>query len=77
MPNANKKGGPARATPKISHIPHDTRLAVSMREAAGYLSVSERTIWAMCNRGELRSVTIGRCRRIPMDALLALLGGGA
>ena len=45
-----------------------------MREAAAMLAVSERTVWGMCYRGELPSVLIGRCRRIPLDALRALMG---
>lgn len=74
----NKKGAARQGkSPQLTTAFDDSRMAVSMREAAGYLSVSERTIWAMCNRGELLSVTIGRCRRIPMAALRELLGGGA
>lgn len=73
----NKKGAARQGkSPQPTTALDDTRMAVSMREAAGYLSVSERTIFSMCNRGELRSVKLGRCRRIPMDAILELLGGG-
>ncbi len=53
----------------------DTRLAYSMREVASMLGMSERSIWALCSRGELRSVKLGRSVRIPADAVAELLGG--
>jgi excisionase family DNA binding protein len=45
------------------------RLQVSIREAARLLSFSERTVYALLERGELRSVGQGRLRRIPVDEL--------
>ena len=54
----------------------DSRLAVSMREAAGMLSISERSVWTLVNRGELRSFRVGRSVRIPIDALRELAAGG-
>ena len=77
MRTQNKKGAPRLGMPPIVSAPDDSRLAVTMREAADLLAVSERTIWTMCNSGELPSVLIGRCRRIPMDALRRLIGGDA
>ena len=53
------------------------RLAVTMREAAEMLSISERSVWTLVNRGELRSFKVGRSVRIPIDALRELAGGGA
>ena len=73
----NKKGAAAKQNPKLPTTHDDSRLAVTMREAADLLAVSERTIWTMCNSGELPSVLIVRCRRIPMDALRRLIGGDA
>ena len=52
------------------------RLAVTMREAAEMLSISERSVWTLVNRGELRSFKVGRSVRIPIDALRELAGGG-
>lgn len=54
----------------------NSRLAVTMREAAAMLSISERSVWTLVNRGELRSFKVGRSVRIPIDALLELAGGG-
>jgi excisionase family DNA binding protein len=77
MRNTNKKGGPGKAPPKVSSSLDDTRLAYSMREVATAIGVSERSVWAMCNRGELRSIRIGRSVRIPREALAELLGGAS
>lgn len=52
------------------------RLAVTMREAAEMLSISERSVWTLVNRGDLRSFKVGRSVRIPIDALRALAAGG-
>jgi excisionase family DNA binding protein len=38
--------------------------AVSMAEAAKIMSVSERSIWTLCNRGLLPTFKIGRSVRI-------------
>jgi excisionase family DNA binding protein len=46
-----------------------TRLQVSIREAAELLSYSERTLYSLLERGELRSVGRGRLRRIPLDEI--------
>ena len=73
MSTANKKGVAAKQNPKTSLRLDDSRMAVTLREAAGLLSVSERTIWGLCASGQLRSFTIGRCRRIPTDALRDLM----
>jgi excisionase family DNA binding protein len=54
-----------------------SRLAVTMREAAEMLSISERSVWTLVNRGELRSFKVGRSVRIPIDALRELAGGAS
>ena len=71
----NKKGAAATATPKISSALNDTRLAYTMREVGNLIGLSERSVWALCSRGELRSVKLGRSVRIPADAVAELLGG--
>jgi excisionase family DNA binding protein len=45
------------------------KLQVSIREAARLLAFSERTIYSLLQRGELRSVGQGRLRRIPIAEL--------
>lgn len=49
------------------------RRLYTTRETADLLSVSERTVRYMLDRGELRSVTIGRARRITAESIEALL----
>jgi len=73
----NKKGVAAKQNPQESNALDDSKMAVTLREAAGLLCVSERTIWGMCASGQLRSIKIGRCRRIPMSALREILRGDA
>jgi excisionase family DNA binding protein len=45
------------------------KLQVTIAEAAQLLSYSTRTIYKLLARGELRSVGVGRLRRIPLDEL--------
>ena len=45
------------------------RLLVRVEEAATLLSLSRSKVYALMAAGELHSVTIGRSRRIPMEAL--------
>lgn len=74
MPMQNKKGAAAKHAPTVSAV-DDTRLAYSMREVANLIGMSERSVWELCNRGELRSVKLGRSVRIPRDAVNELLRG--
>jgi excisionase family DNA binding protein len=41
-------------------------------DAARFLKVSVSTVYTMLDRGDLPSVKIGKCRRIPHRALLRL-----
>lgn len=45
------------------------------KEAAALLDVCERTIWRMISDGELQSVKIRRCRRIPRKEIERLQNG--
>lgn len=56
--------------------PHNIpeRLAYSPAEAAEALGVCRQTIHNLIVRGEIRSVKIGRSRRIPAAELVRLLG---
>lgn len=46
----------------------------TVRETARILDVSARSVERRVQRGEIRSVKIGRSRRIPLDAIDELLG---
>ncbi len=50
------------------------KLAVTVEEAARLLSLNRTKVYALCTRGELRSLKIGRSRRIPVAALHEYLG---
>lgn len=50
------------------HGPSD-KLLLTVTEAMAELSVSRWTLYNLIRSGELESVTIGRCRRIPRHAL--------
>ncbi len=77
MPTShNKKGAAPITTLAPQNSSHDyTPLAVSMRDAARLLSVSERSVWSLVHSGKLPSIRIGRSVRIPMDALREYVGG--
>jgi excisionase family DNA binding protein len=47
----------------------DHVLLLTPEEAARRLSIGRTTIYALMASGDLSSVTIGRCRRIPVSAL--------
>lgn len=45
------------------------RVLLTVEEAADRLSLGRTTTYALVRSGELRSVQIGRLRRVPADAL--------
>jgi excisionase family DNA binding protein len=47
----------------------ETVEAVTVKEAAQRLSISQRTLARLISRREIASVRIGRCRRIRQEAL--------
>jgi excisionase family DNA binding protein len=47
------------------------RLQVKIKDAANMLAFSERMIYELLRRGELKSVGTGRLRRIPVAELRA------
>ena len=53
----------SRATDKVSP------LLLSPREAAKVLSVCEKTLWTITQRGEIPVMRIGRLVRYPLDGL--------
>lgn len=59
-------------------VPVVQRYAYSPAEAAEALGISRATIYNLLARGEIKSTTIGRSRRIPCTELERLAGiGGA
>jgi excisionase family DNA binding protein len=51
----------------------DQKLLVTPEEAARRLSVGRTTVYELMARGDLVSVTIGRCRRIPVCVLTSFV----
>jgi excisionase family DNA binding protein len=49
------------------------KLLFTVEEAGEMLSLSRTVVYDLMARGLLESVVIGRCRRIPADALKALV----
>jgi excisionase family DNA binding protein len=52
----------------MNREPDATRL-LTVSEACERLQVSRPTLYGLIRRGELRTITIGRSRRIPLSAL--------
>lgn len=52
------------------------RLALSAAEVAQALGVTRQHVYTLLRSGRLRSIKIGRCRRIPIEALHEMLAGG-
>jgi excisionase family DNA binding protein len=50
-------------------------LLLTPQEAAELLAVGRTTLYGLLQSGELTSVRIGACRRIPYDALRAFVDG--
>jgi excisionase family DNA binding protein len=55
------------ASTSTAHDP--TLVALTVEEAARRLSVGRTTMYALVASGEIPSVTVGRLRRIPAEAL--------
>jgi excisionase family DNA binding protein len=53
------------------------RRAVSVREATASYSIGRSSLYKLIASGELRSVKILNRRLVPIDALEALIAGGA
>lgn len=45
------------------------RLLLTPEESAYAINVSRSQLWKMLASGEITSIKIGRCRRVPVDAL--------
>ena len=51
----------------------NTKLLLTVPEAAECLGLGRSKVYQLMTSGQLRSVSIGRARRIPVDAIAALL----
>ena len=49
----------------------DVKLLLTPKMVAARLSVAESTVYQLLTNGTIESVTIGRARRIPADALIS------
>lgn len=49
------------------------RLLLTVEQAAGRLNVGRSTAYALILSGQLESVTVGRLRRVPADAVTAFI----
>jgi excisionase family DNA binding protein len=47
----------------------DDQLLVTPEEAARRLSIGRTTVYELMSSGDLQSVNIGRCRRVPVSSL--------
>ncbi|QMU74606.1 helix-turn-helix domain-containing protein [Streptacidiphilus sp. PB12-B1b] len=54
-------------------VPDPTLIALTVEEAARRLGVGRTTMYALVASGEIPSVTIGRLRRVPAEALKAYM----
>jgi excisionase family DNA binding protein len=45
------------------------RLLVTPKQAAQSLAISERTLWTLTDKGEIKRIQIGRCVRYDLDDL--------
>ena len=55
----------------------EERGALSLEEAADYLSLGRTKMFELIRKGELQTIKIGRRRLVPLSALHRLLGEDA
>lgn len=60
-------------TAEIDHAAIRGALLLTIPEAAKRLAIGRSTAYELIARGQLRSVHIGRCHRVPVDALSELV----
>lgn len=58
-------------------VPKIDRLAVSVKEAAVMLSVSERSIWRLAEQGELKRLMVGSRVLFPIASLQSFIDRGS
>ena len=52
--------------PSIVHETDDRQLLLTSPEAATRLRISERTLWTLTDRGDIRCIRIGTAKRYPI-----------
>ncbi len=57
--------------PLVANDSNPSQMLINAKTAAALLSVSERTLWTLTNRGEIRCVRIGRAVRYDPEDLRA------
>lgn len=62
-------------TPVRESFFNDQQLLVTPEEAARRLSVGRTTVYELMSTGLLQSVSIGRCRRVPVSSLALFVNG--
>ena len=60
---------------KKQYSKKDDALTMTVDEVAEALGVSKYLVWEMVRRNEIRSIKLGKLRRIPRTALTELLEG--
>lgn len=55
--------------PENAAVLQEERLLLTLEEAARRLSVGRTTLYELAAGGQLQTVTIGRCRRVPLSSL--------
>ena len=60
----------------VTRTPVAQPKVVSIKVAAGFLSISVRQVYRLIAAGELTAVRLGRARRIPMDTIDRLIARG-
>jgi excisionase family DNA binding protein len=68
---SGKKKAPARTPIPRGRLnaPELMKLLLTVEEAAHKLSVGRNAVYTLMRRGELRYITVGRIRRVPVDAV--------
>lgn len=61
------EAAPTRLRPYVNST--ETRLVLTIEEAARRLGIGRTLMYALVTSGAIRSVTIGRLRRIPIQCL--------
>ena len=51
----------------------DASRCLTAEQAAEHLGIGRTTIYRLIDAGDLTSITIGRCRRIPLDCIAAFV----
>lgn len=65
-----KRGRPAGAKQQPVRVPESAeRVLVTVSEAARRLSIGRATCYKLVMAGTIRSILIGRLRRVPVDAV--------